>query len=84
MKCNCGFESKYFSNHMGDYDYETEEEYEKQDQLEILAYYDDNIFLFVKIPILVHERERLGDYYFEEKELYMCPKCNTLIVRVDE
>ena len=41
MKCNCGFESNYFSND-------------------------------------------LGDYYFEEKELYMCPECNTLIVRVDE
>jgi len=84
MKCNCGFESNYFSNGIGDYDFETEQEYKEQVELEEEAHYNDDIFLFVKIPLLVHSRGIGMDYYFEEKELYMCPECNTLIVRVDE
>ena len=85
MKCNCGFESKYFSNHMGEGEFETSEEFEEQDQLEIQSYYDEDIFLLVRIsPVLVHEKCRLGDYCFEKKELYMCPKCNTLMIRIEE
>ena len=45
MKCNCGFESNYFSNDIGDYDFETDQEYKEQVELEKEAHYNDDTFL---------------------------------------